>query len=349
MKASLLRQFAQPPAVETVDDPVCPDNGVIVKLQACGVCRSDHHGWVGENPSVKLPHVMGHELAGTVVESGKDVSSFKLGDRVTAPFVLGCGHCPDCVSGNATICDKQDVIGFTVWGAFAEYIAIPNADFNLVGLPDSVAFSAAAALGCRMTTAFRGLVDRGRLQPDETAVIHGCGGVGLSAIMICRALGADVIAVDVNEDALRLAERAGANRTVNASGVDRVGDLVRDMTSGGAHLSMDALGIGETFDNSLRSLRKLGRHIQIGMPVGRHREVTLPLLELVYTRQLQISGSRGLSADGFAPLIKMIEEGRIDASLLISQEIALGDVADALQAMNGFTGSGVSIITDFTQ
>ena len=236
-----------------------------------------------------------------------------------------------------------------MWGAFAEYISIPNADFNLVRLPDSMSFSSAAALGCRMTTAFRGLVDRGRLEKHETVVIHGCGGVGLSAIMISKAIGAEVIAVDVNEQALAMASSMGADRIINAEKQDNVGELVRDITSGGAHVSMDALGITATFNNSLRSLRKLGRHIQIGMPVGEHENVNLPLLELIYSRQLQICGSRGLSPNGFAPLIELIEAGKIDASSLVSKEISLGDVPAALKTMDGFSGSGVKVITNFSQ
>lgn len=349
MKASLLYQFSQPPVLQTVPYPKCTPDGVIVEVKACGVCRSDHHSWVGEDPSVSLPHVMGHELAGIIVETGAEVTTISVGDRVTAPFVLGCGQCPDCQAGHATICDRQDVIGFTLWGAFAEYIAIPNADFNLVHLPEAISFSSAAALGCRMTTAYRGLVDRGRLAAGETLVVHGCGGVGLSAIMIAKAMGAFVVAVDVNQQALHMAHSLGADMLIDAEACDDVGSAIRDKTSGGAHVSMDALGITSTFHNSLNSLRKLGRHVQIGMPVGAHRFVELPLLDLIYSRQLQLTGSRGLSADGFGPLIQMIEDGKINASSLISAEIALGDVGDALKRMDEFTGAGVSVITDFTQ
>ena len=349
MKASVLRQFSQMPVLETVADPLCPKDGVIVEVKACGVCRSDHHSWVGADETVTLPHVMGHELAGIVVETGAEVSRISVGDRVTAPFILGCGQCPDCQAGHATICEAQDVIGFTRWGAFAEYISIPNADFNLVPLPESISFAAAAALGCRMTTAYRGLVDRGRLVAGETLIVHGCGGVGLSAIMIAKAIGAFIVAVDVNQQALQMARALGADMLINAQEHDDVGGVIREKTSGGGHVSIDALGITSTFHNSLQSLRKLGRHVQIGMPVGAHSTVALPLLDLIYSRQIQLAGSRGLSADGFAPLMQMIAAGQIDASKLISAEIALGDVGAALKQMDQFSGAGVSIITDFTR
>ena len=348
MKAALLHAFSEPPLIETVSDPKCPPHGVIIELQACGVCRSDHHAWSGQDPDVQLPHIMGHELAGIIVDAGHDVRNFKIGDRVTAPFILGCGSCSDCQSGQATICEDQDVIGFTSWGAFAQFISVSHADFNLVTLPETIEFSQAAALGCRMTTAYRGLADRAQLKADESVVIHGCGGVGLSAIMVTKAMGAQAIAVDVNDDALALARSIGADIIINADTCDDVGEMVREQTNGGAHVSMDALGITATFQNSLRSLRKLGRHIQIGMPVGAHQNVTLPLLELIYSRQLQISGSRGLPASQFAPLISLIETGKINASALISAEIKLSDVGNALRAMDSYNGSGVSVITDFT-
>ena len=347
MKAALLHAFKKPPLITTVDDPICPPHGVIIEMQACGVCRSDHHAWSGQDPDVQLPHIMGHELAGIIVEIGAEVRHFQIGDRVTAPFILGCGTCPDCQSGKATICEDQKVIGFNIWGAFAEYIAISHADFNLVELPENIDFSAAAALGCRMTTAYRGLLDRANLSAGEIVAIHGCGGVGLSAIIVAKAIGAQIIAVDVNEKALALARDLGANICINAAQNDDVGALIREATKGGAHVSMDALGITTTFHNSLNSLRKLGRHVQIGMPLGAHQNVNLPLLELIYSRQLQISGSRGLSASSFTPLISLIKAGKIDASALITRKIALSDITSALTDMDGYSGAGVSIITDF--
>ena len=261
-----------------------------------------------------------------------------------APFILGCGHCHDCRAGRPTICDGQQVIGFSYWGAFAEYVAIPHADFNLVPLPEAMSFETAAGMGCRVTTAWRALHDRAALEPGEWVAVHGCGGVGLSAIMIAAALGARVLGIDVSETALAMARRLGANAVVNAAQVNDVGGAVREVTGGGAHVSLDALGVQVTFANSLRSLRKLGRHVQIGMPVGPHAEVLLPLLELVYARQLTLHGMRGLGAAGFTPLMDMIAAGRLDLGALVTQHIALTQVETALRAMDGAQPAGVTII-----
>jgi len=135
MKAAVFTQFRAPLTISDVPDPVPPDDGVVLAVDATGVCRSDWHGWQGHDPDIRLPHVPGHELAGTIVEVGKDIKNWKRGERVTMPFVAGCGHCAPCLSGNQQVCDHQFQPGFTHWGSFAQYVAIHYADMNLVRLP----------------------------------------------------------------------------------------------------------------------------------------------------------------------------------------------------------------------
>src|SRR5436853_7614452 len=132
MRAALFETFRQPLAVMQVPDPACPPDGAVIRVMACGVCRSDHHAWAGLDPDVVLPHVPGHEFSGVVVETGANCSRWKVGERVTAPFILACGNCPECLGGDPTVCNHQHVVGFSSWGAFAQLIAIPHADFNLV-------------------------------------------------------------------------------------------------------------------------------------------------------------------------------------------------------------------------
>ncbi|WP_018634281.1 alcohol dehydrogenase catalytic domain-containing protein [Neomegalonema perideroedes] len=347
MKAALLRAIAEPLSVETVADPACPPDGVTVEVRACGLCRSDHHTWKGAEEGLPLPHVMGHEFAGVVAEVGPDCRNFRRGDRVTAPFILGCGQCADCRAGHPTICATQDLIGFTRWGAFAERLAVPRADFNLVRLPEAVGFVEAAGMGCRVTTAWRGLTDRADLRPGEWLAVHGCGGVGLSAILLAKILEARVIAVDVSEGALAMAREMGAEQVLNASEIADVGAAVRDLTGGGAHVSLDALGATETFLNSLRSLRKLGRHVQIGMPVGRHVRVELPLLDLVYARQLTLHGMRGLGAAGFASLLDLAASGRLDLAGLVTERLPLEGLSEALARMDAGRMVGIAVVDRF--
>jgi alcohol dehydrogenase len=345
MRAAIFETYRQPLEIRNVPDPACPADGAIIDVKACGVCRSDHHSWSGADP-IALPHVPGHEFSGIVAEVGPFCRRFKKGDRVTAPFILGCGICPDCQGGHATICNNQITVGFAVWGAFAERIAIPRADFNLVPLPESLSFELAAAMGCRVTTAFQALVERGQVRPGEWVAVHGSGGVGLSAIMIARAIGARVIATDIRDESLALAKAAGAEITVNASTPD-LGTAIRDLTGGGVHVSLDALGILATFDNSIRSLRKFGRHVQIGMPVGNHVTVPLPLLDILYARQVSLLGSRGMPAIGFRPLLAMVESGALDLGPLIKRRIALEEAGAALAALDSFTSAGITVIDRF--
>jgi alcohol dehydrogenase len=266
-----------------------------------------------------------------------------VGDRVTAPFILACGACSDCLGGDPTVCANQHVVGFSSWGAFAELLPVPRADFNLVRVPEALDYVAVAGMGCRVTTAFRALADRAVLRPGEWLAVHGCGGVGLSAIMIGAAMGASIVAIDVNEEALAFATALGATVTLDARSGE-VGARVREATGGGAHVSLDALGITATFHNSIAGLRKLGRHVQIGMPLGTHANPTVPLLEMVYSRQIAIMGTRGIPASRFSSLFELIAAGRIDPARLVTRTIPLSAAGAALEAMNGYGGVGITVI-----
>ena len=227
MKAMYYDAFEKPPEIRILPDPTPTDAGVVIKVEATGLCRSDWHGWMGHDPDINLPHVPGHELAGTIAATGKGVMRYKVGDRVTVPFVSGCGRCGECHSGNAQVCVNQFQPGFTHWGSFAEYVAIDYADQNLVPLPESLDYATAASLGCRFATSFRAVVDQGRVRGGEWVAVHGCGGVGLSAIMIATALGANVIAVDISAEKLAFAREIGAVATINGREVHDVAGAVR--------------------------------------------------------------------------------------------------------------------------
>jgi alcohol dehydrogenase len=346
MKAAIYTEFSWPITIETVPDPAPPPRGVVIAVKATGLCRSDWHGWMGHDPDVTLPHVPGHEFAGVVAAVGKEVRSWRPGDRVTLPFVCGCGDCPQCASGNQQVCDHQFQPGFTHWGSFAEYVAVDYADINLVRLPEGIDFVAAASLGCRFVTAFRGLVDQGRLAAGEWVAVHGCGGVGLSAIMIAAALGAQVVAVDINAEKLDFARSLGVTAVVNAvRSADVVGEIV-EHTDGGAHLSVDALGSAQTCFNSIANLRKRGRHIQIGLLVGEERATAVPM-DQVIANELEIRGSHGMQAHRYPALLEMICAGKLDPARLIHKRIALEEAPAALADMNSFRGTGITVIDTF--
>ena len=264
MRGALFEFFGGPIAIVDLPDPVAPETGVVLKVEATGICRSDWHGWMGHDPDIRLPHVPGHELVGTIIELGKGVRNWKPGQRVTMPFVAGCGHCEPCLTGNQQVCDHQFQPGFTHWGSFAQYVAIHYADMNLVRLPEGMDSVAAASLGCRFATAFRALETQAKVRAGDWVAIHGCGGVGLSGVMIARAMGARVVAVDIDTEKLDMAKSLGADFCVDSRGVNDLPGAVREITGGGAQVSMDALGNPKTCFNSVACLAKRGRHVQVG-------------------------------------------------------------------------------------
>ncbi|MBA4796993.1 MAG: zinc-dependent alcohol dehydrogenase family protein [Rhizobiales bacterium] len=343
MRAMYYEQFGAAPEIRTLPDPTPTNAGVVISVKATGLCRSDWHGWMGHDPDIKLPHVPGHELAGTIAAVGRDVRRFKVGDRVTVPFVSGCGHCMECRCGNQQVCEEQFQPGFTHWGSFAEYVAIDYADQNLVHLPEEISYETAASLGCRFATSFRAVVDQGRLQGGEWLAVHGCGGVGLSAIMIGAALGANVVAIDIAEDKLELAKALGASVTIDSRSVADVSEAVREVTGGGAHVSVDALGHPQTCCNSILNLRRRGRHVQVGLMLADHATPAIPMARVI-AHELEIYGSHGMQSWRYDAMLRMILSGKLSPDRLIGRRITLSEAAPALATMDSFRENGISII-----
>jgi len=346
MKAVVFEEFGQAPTIQTVPDPSPSPEGVVIKVEATGLCRSDWHGWMGHDPDIRLPHVPGHEFAGVVVAVGRQVTRWKAGDRVTVPFVVGCGRCFECTSGNHQVCEHQFQPGFSAWGSFAEYVAIDFADTNLVRLPQEMDFATAASLGCRFVTSFRAIVDQGRVTPGEWVAVHGCGGVGLSAVMIASAMGANVVAIDLTDEKLEFARKIGAVATINASATPNVVKEVKRITGGGAHMSMDALGHPTTSFNSISNLRRRGRHVQVGLMLGEHAKAQVPMAKII-AFELEIRGSHGMQAFRYPAMMEMIRTGKLHPELLVARKISLDEAPQALTAMGGFEGIGIGVVTRF--
>ncbi|MDI1461996.1 zinc-dependent alcohol dehydrogenase family protein [Catellatospora sp. KI3] len=342
MRAVVYDGFGAIPQVREVPDPVAPPAGAVVRVEATGLCRSDWHGWMGHDPDIAtFPHVPGHELAGVVHAVGDGVRRWRPGDRVTVPFVCGCGSCPSCRAGDHQVCERQTQPGFTHWGSFAQYTVIHHADVNLVSLPPELSYAAAAALGCRFATAYRAVTAQGRVAPGEWVAVYGCGGVGLSAVMIATAYGARVIAVDVSPGALALARSHGAVATVNSAESDPV-EAVRELTGGGAHLTLDALGSSVTATAAILSLRRRGRHVQVGLLPSAVGDPALPMSRVI-GYELEILGSHGLSADDYPELLRLVLD-RIRPDSLVTVSIPLSGVPAALAAMGERPPTGITVI-----
>ncbi|MFE5138198.1 zinc-dependent alcohol dehydrogenase family protein [Streptomyces fagopyri] len=344
MRAVVFERYGEPAGVREVADPAPADHGVVVRVEATGLCRSDWHGWMGHDPDITLPHVPGHELAGVVEAVGTRVTDWRAGDRVTVPFVCACGSCPSCAAGDQQVCERQTQPGFTHWGSFAQYVALEHADVNLVAVPDGMTFSTAASLGCRFATAFRAVVARGRVAAGEWVAVHGCGGVGLSAVMIAAAAGARVVAVDLSPRALELARTFGAVETVDAARAEDTAAAVRELTGGGAHLSLDALGSPVTCAASVNGLRRRGRHVQVGLLP----EAPVVPMARVIGLELELLGSHGMQAHAYPRMLELVRAGVLRPDLLVTSTVALDRAPAALAAMGTAPGTGVTVIEPWT-
>lgn len=336
--------------VVELDRPDCPVDGVLVEVGATGVCRSDWHAWRGHDP-VALPHVPGHEFAGTIAEVGAAVTGWSVGDRVTVPFVLGCGRCEWCAAGQAQVCPDQEQPGFTLQGSFADFVAVPRADVNLVALPDGVDLVTAAALGCRFATAHRALTVHGRLSAGQRLLVLGLGGVGLSCVQIGAALGAEVVGVDPSSAARELAGRSGAGHVLDPADPD-LRRRILELSDGGVHVGVDALGKPELVDLSVRSLRRRGRHVQVGLLLEADAATAVPF-DLIIARELELYGSHGMAAGDYPALLDLVVSGAVRPAELVTRRLSLTDgtgvFADLDAGVTGMTvlvPGGASATTD---
>ncbi|WP_436534818.1 zinc-dependent alcohol dehydrogenase family protein [Actinoplanes sp. HUAS TT8] len=342
MRAVVIDAVRAQPQVRDVPEPSAPDRGVVVRVMATGMCRSDWHGWAGHDDDIVFPHVPGHELAGVVTEVGAGVERWTVGDRVTVPFICACGRCEWCRSGQGQVCPDQEQPGFTHWGSFAEYVALHAADTNLVALPEPVGYATAASLGCRFATAYRALAGRARVAEGEWVTVLGAGGVGLSAVMIARALGGRAIAVDRNPEALAVASALGAEHVIRAGGTD-VPAAIADLTGGGSHVAVDAVGSEQTCADAILSLRRRGRHVQVGLlpPIDGHPRV--PMARVIGW-ELDLLGSHGMAAADYPAMMSLIDAGTLQPQRLIERTVGLAEVAALLPTFDRATVAGMTMV-----
>jgi alcohol dehydrogenase len=353
MRAAVLREYGEPLSVESVPRPEPADHGVVVDVEACGICRSDWHAWMGHgewaDDQVDPGQILGHEPAGEVAAVGESVDGLSVGDQVAVPFNLGEGSCPACRRGHGNVCEDGYALGFeqAAQGAFAEQVHVPHAAFNVARVPDGVALESVAALGCRYATAFHALAHRADVAGGDWVAVHGCGGLGLAAVQVATALGGSVVAVDVREDPLDLAEQVGAAETIRADLTEDVPGAIQALTDGGAHVSVDALGRAETCRNRVDILPARGKHVQVGLTTEAEKgEVSLPVDEI--TRwDVSVLGSRGMPPSRYDELLRLVASGRLDPGALVTKRVGLEDVSDRLAAMTDYETRGVELATEF--
>jgi propanol-preferring alcohol dehydrogenase len=307
MRAAVVTEFKAPLRLQELPRPQATPGRIVVKVMASGVCHTDLHAAHGDWPvKPKLPFVPGHEGVGVVVEVGAGVTRVKEGDRVGVPWLhTACGACEHCMTGWETLCDAQQMTGYTVNGGFAEYV---SADAKYVGLlPNGLDFAAAAPVLCAGVTVYKGLkvLD---CRPGEWVTISGIGGLGHMAVQYARAMGFHVAAVDVADDKLELAKRLGAELCVNALREDPVARLQAEVK--GAHGVLVTAVSRSAFEQGVGMLHKRGTMSLVGLPPG---DFGLPIFDVVLNAKT-VRGSIVGTRKDLEESLAFAAEGKVKAT-----------------------------------
>jgi 2-desacetyl-2-hydroxyethyl bacteriochlorophyllide A dehydrogenase len=322
LKAARFYDVRKPLKVEDVEIPKIDHNEALIRIRACGICHTDLH-FIDEGilKPGKTPLTMGHEAAGDVVEVGKDVKNIKVGDRVLIHFYFSCGECYYCQLGRESLCISPNFrhFGFTVDGGFAEYAKAPAR--NLIKLPDEAPYEA-GILADAGSSSYHAVKEIGKVKLGENIVIMGTGGLGLCALQFAKLSGARVIAVDIVEEKLKVAEELGADVTINAKGKD-VAEEVKRLTNGdGVDIVFEFVGRSQTMESAITSLRRGGRLVFVGYSEDLFKINTLKLV----WNELQVLGSRASSRRETVEVIKLLQEGKFKLKPLITHTVPLSEI-----------------------
>jgi alcohol dehydrogenase, propanol-preferring len=324
MKAAIAHQFGAPLQIEEVPIPTPSHQQVLIRVLASGVCHTDLHAAEGDWPvKPALPFIPGHEGVGYVIDVGPDVSHVNVGDLVGVPWLhRACGYCEYCVSGWETLCPQQENTGYSVNGSFAEYVVAP-ADY-VAHIPNGLDAIAAAPILCAGVTTYKGLKET-EVKPGEWVAISGIGGLGHVAIQYAKAMGMHVVAIDVGDDKLQLAQDLGADLTINAK-QDDPAQIVQDKI-GGAHGALVTAVSTVAFHQALGMLRRHGTCSLVGLPPG---EFPTSIFDVVLKR-LTIRGSIVGTRQDLREALAFAAEGKVNATVEVQPLDAINSVFERLQ------------------
>jgi D-arabinose 1-dehydrogenase-like Zn-dependent alcohol dehydrogenase len=352
MRVAQVVEFRKPTQIAEIPDPVAGEGEVVIAVEACGMCRSDWHVWNGDwdwmGFQPPLPHIPGHEIGGTIAELGPGVTKLEVGRRVTVPWTLACGGCTWCAQGLTNLCANVRAAGFGFPGAYAAHVAIPNADLNVIPVPEGVDALSASALGCRYMVGFTAVVRQGRTKAGEWVSVVGTGGQGLAAVQVAHAAGARVVAVDIDRRKLDLATAQGADATVLVEDPMAAAAEIKEITGGGAHVSVDCLSRPESMLTSILSLRRKGRHVHAGYTTQPERGMVPVPIDALSLQEIELIGCGvGMPHADFPELLALVAAGRLRPAELVTEQVGLEDVTRVLESMDDFSNVGVTVITRF--
>jgi len=341
MKAVRLVEVKQPLQMQEIPLPAVGEKDVLVQVKAAGICHSDVHYRVGTSPVGPLPLTLGHEIAGVVDKIGSKVTNVQVGDRVCLHYLVTCGDCYYCNSGNEQFCSTGKMLGKHCDGGYAEYIAVPAR--NAVPLPEKIPFEQGAVLMCSSATSFHAL-RKARLQPGEKVAVFGAGGLGMSALQLARAFGAlETYAVDINEQKLKQAEKYGAI-PVNATKGDPVSEIRRLTGGKGVDVALELIGLPQTMRQAVQSLAIFGRAVIVGLTdqpfeIDSYRELL--------GKETEVIGSSDHLLTELPLLVEFVRQGRLDLSEIITRTVPLDvdRVNRTMDALEQFGGEVRTVIT----
>ncbi|MHA1431163.1 MAG: zinc-binding dehydrogenase [Candidatus Freyarchaeota archaeon] len=341
MRAARFYKVGEPLAVERVPVPEVGVGEVLVRVKACGICGTDVHiARDGTIPPAKTPITLGHEIAGVIAEVGAGVEGWNVGDRVLVISSITCGTCYACRSGDERLCINARILGLHVDGGLAEYVKIPAS--CLTKLPDEVPFEQAAIIGDAVATPYHAIVTRGNLRLGETVAIFGCGGLGSHGILIARLAGASkIIAIDISDEILERSKELGADFTIN-SAKEKTSKRIREITEGkGVDLALEFVGTSATIDRAVRSIRKGGRAVIVG--IGPEKIELVSPYVFVYCED-QVLGSFGSTREEIDRILELIKMGRLDLSRSVSQVLELEQINEGLEKLEKKEGNPIRIV-----
>ena len=340
MKAVRMTAVHQPLEMQEIPIPDVHENDVLVRVRAAGICHSDAHYRAGKSPVKPLPMTLGHEVAGVIEQTSKNVSNFKIGDRVCLNYLISCGECTFCRSGDEQFCEKVSMIGHYTDGGYAEYIVVPER--NAVPLPKEISFEEGAIMMCSSSTSFHAL-RKARLNSGETVAVFGIGGLGLSAVQLARAFGAlDVYAVDINPEKLHLAEKFGAI-PIDAKADDPVEEIKKFTNRKGVDVALELIGLPITMKQAIQSVGVFGRIAIAGIS---DKPLEVETYWNLIGKEAEIIGVCDHLHSELILLIEFAKRGQLDLSDVITRTVSLNAeiINQVLDELDEFGGSGRTVI-----
>ena len=337
MRAALFHGPGKPLTVEEVETPKVSPGEALVKVAACGVCATDLHYLHGTPTFKKPPLILGHEVSGCIETVAPDVTGYRPGEPVLVPAVLSCGECLNCRRGRDNLCERMVMPGNHADGGFAEFIKVPAR--NLVRLPEGLPLQESAVISDAVSTPFHAVRNRGRVQGGDRVAIFGCGGVGINAVQIAAALGATVLAVDIDPKKLAQARELGASEAFNPKEGD-VPKAIRKLTKGGVDVAFEIVGKPQVLDQAFGSVRAGGTLVTVGYS----EETWNFAVHRVMFREMSVIGSLGCCSADYPTILGMVQSGKIRLGPVVGDRFPLEKINEALANLEKGTVSGRQLI-----